>query len=87
MIDVAAELERICEFATTLNRLPGVSRHNPDAWFMAREEVARGIARSVGRIRKELGVAEPPRVFSSRQVDAGHTAIRHNGRSIPVERR
>lgn len=89
MIDVAAELRELCELATALNRLPGVSRTNPESWHIARDHIARNIARGVGRIRKELGIAEerPATSFCVRQVDTGYAAIRHNGRAIPIERR
>ena len=76
--------------ATELNGLPLPTRLSPEAWFVGRDYVARELARSVGRLRKVLGIAEQGGgclAFTSRQVDAGFAAIRHNGRSIPVERR
>jgi hypothetical protein len=87
--DVAAELSALLDLATALNRLPWVDRRDPEeAWHVARDHVARGIARSVGRIRKELGITEEkPTSFCSKQIDAGDAHVRAGGRVIPVERR
>lgn len=89
MIEVADELAGLLELATALNRLPGVSRTNPEHWHIAREEIARGIARRVGKIRKALGIAEPtaPLSFCARQVDEGRQFVQNSGRRIPIERR
>jgi hypothetical protein len=87
--DVAAELSELLELATALNRLPWVDRRNPEeAWHVARDHVARGIARCVGRIRKELGIVEEkPTSFCAKQIDAGAAHVRAGGRAIPIERR
>lgn len=89
MIDVAGELSHILELATALNNTPGVDRRGGHgAWYEARDHIARSLARSVGTIRKSLGItAEPQRSFCSRHVDLGLDAVRQGGRIVPIERR
>lgn len=84
---IAAELDVLTELATKLNRLPGVSRRNPEAWHLARDEIARSIARAVGRLRKELGIRETATSFAAKVRDEGLSVVRLGGRAIPVERR
>lgn len=90
MIEVADELKRLMELATTLNRLPGVSRRDPEAWHIARDSIARELARGVGRIRKALGIAgggELPAFRTEPSCDTGIRVIRQHGRSVAVVRR
>ncbi len=76
------------ELATTLNRVRGPDhRVTTDNWLSAREEIARGIARCVGRLRKELGIRDTPYAFCAEHRDHGTAAVRLNGRVIPIERR
>jgi hypothetical protein len=87
---IRTELRALMAFAGRLNHTSGPSRRiTAETWLAARDEIARGIARSVGRLSKELGVVgdDRERAFRARQADTGVTVIRGGGRSIPVERR
>lgn len=89
---IAEELDALSALASRINRLPGPNSHAPGNWFHERDEIARSLARVVGRIRKELGLKDSgPLSFSAGQRDSGVTSVRQaragDGRQIPVERR
>jgi hypothetical protein len=86
---IEAELDELAQLATTLNRLPPPSRRDPEAWHIGRDLVARSIARSVGRLRRELGirVAPPERAPEHQTLRRGVSGIVAGGRKIPVVQR
>ncbi len=59
MSAIADELDALALLATRVNRLPGPNSHTPGNWYHERDEIARAMARSVGRLRKELGIRGP----------------------------
>jgi len=83
---VAAELDRLAELGSKIGRLPPPNRRDPEAWHVGRDEVSREIARSVGRLRKELGiyVVEVDRAPEHRTLRHAVSAIAAGGRKIPV---
>jgi hypothetical protein len=88
---IADELVVLAQLATRINRLPGPNSHTPGNWYHERDEIARALARSVGRLRKELGMRDGVTSFCAEQVDTRITFTRQarvgSGRQIPVERR
>lgn len=81
----ASELERELKTLHGLSqRLMPPLNERPHIFHEQKYALIEFTARLLERIR---GVNEPDRSFCTRQVDVGHTAVRHNGRSIPVERR
>lgn len=87
---IADELEALARLATRINLLPGPNRHVPGNWYEERDDIARAMARSVGRLRKELGIAAPVRAFTAPITDSGVRTVRQarvGRRDIPVERR
>lgn len=89
---IADELDGLSALASRINRLPGPNSHAPGNWFHERDEIARSLARAVGRIRKDLGLKDSgPTSFCAGHVDTGVSSVRQaragNGRPIPVERR
>ena len=84
---IQTELAELAELATALSRLPPPSRRNPEAWHIGRDAIAREIARSVGRLRQELGIrADDGPALRAEQRDCGATHVTAGGRAIPVER-
>ena len=92
MSAIADELDLLSLLATRVNRLPGPSSHAPGNWYHERDEIGRAMARSVGRLRRALGISAPVVTsFAARLSDSGVTSVRQarvgSGRAIPVERR
>lgn len=87
MSEIAAALDGLMAIATKLNYTPGPHRRiTAETWLAERGDMAREIARTVGRLRKELGIAAPTS-FAALQADTGLSHVRQRGRAIPVERR
>jgi hypothetical protein len=87
---LAATLDELMDLATALNFTRGPShRITAEEWLAAREHIARRMARCVGSLRKELGIAAgPPTYFSAVAADGGLSHVRIPGRRpIPIERR
>jgi len=84
---VAAELDRLAELGSQIGRLPPPNRRDPEAWHVGRDFVSREIARSIGRLRQELGIHVPlPNRAPEHQLlrARGTSAVAAGGRQIPV---
>jgi len=74
---VAEELAGLSALATRINLLPGPNRCVPGVWYHERDEIARALARAIGRIRKELGLRDAGVTsFTSPTSDSGVASVR-----------
>lgn len=82
----ASELEReLQQLLGLVHRLSPPLNNRPGLFLEQKDELAGFVA---SLITKTGGtVPKSPRAFCTGQVDAGHAAVRHNGRSIPIVRR
>lgn len=88
MSTIAADLAQLLELATRVSHLPRLELLNSENWQAERNGIAREIARAVGRLRKELGIAAPAATsFAAATKDTGIAGICRGGRVIRVERR
>jgi hypothetical protein len=91
---LADELTALAALATRINRLSGPNSHAPGNWYHERDEIARALARSVGRLRQALGIRDCgiTSFAAAGSADSGVASVRQARgtfptRAIPVERR
>ncbi|MGH6875948.1 MAG: hypothetical protein ACREHV_01080 [Rhizomicrobium sp.] len=93
MTAIADELDGLAALATRINLLPGPNRCRPEVWYHERDEIARAMARAIGRLRKQLGLKDsgPTSFAAIGSSDSGVTSVRQargtSDRPIPVIRR
>ena len=81
----ASELEaRLNAIARLVDRLAPTHASNPERWHNEKSE----IRAELRRLLEDCGFRiASPCAFTSPAFDSGCAAIRHNGKSIPIERR
>jgi len=83
----ASELEtRLNAIARLVDRLAPTHASNPERWHNEKSEIRAELRKLLEDCGFRIAPASPCS-FTSAAFDSGCAAIRHNGKSIPIERR